>query len=47
MKINLANNLLRPFKAFKNAPIFIVQKTDGNFQLCINYQLLNNLTINN
>lgn len=47
IKINRANSFFRPFISSADALIFFDQKLDGSFYLCINYQGLNNLTIQN
>ena len=45
IEINLANDFIQPSKSPAGAPILFVYKLDGNLQLCIDYQGLNNLTI--
>ena len=47
IKINLANGFIRPSKSPIGAFILFDRKLDGSFRLCIDYQSLNNLTINN
>ena len=47
IKINLANGFIRPSMSPANAPILFDQKSDSLFQLCVDYQGLNNLTIKN
>ena len=47
IKSNLANKFIQPSKSPAEAPIFFVQKFDGNFYLCMDYRGLNNLTIKN
>ena len=47
IEINLANGFIRPSKSLAGAPILIDRKADGFFQLCVDYQSLNNLTIKN
>lgn len=37
IKMNLANNFIRPSKSPMDTPILIIQKLDSSFQLCINY----------
>ena len=45
IEINLANRFIRPSKSPVGVPILFDRKSDGSFQLCIDYQDLNNLTI--
>ena len=47
IEINLANRFIRPSKSPAGAPILFDQKSNGSFQLCVDYQDLNNLTIKN
>ena len=47
IKTNLANNFIQPLKSPAGAPILFVCKPDGNFQLCLNYWGLNNMTMEN
>ena len=47
IKINLVNKFIKPSKLSTSAPIIFKQKLNKHFQLCINYQGLNNLTIKN
>lgn len=47
IEINLANGFIRPFKSPANASIKFICKKEGSFQLCVDYQDLNNLAINN
>lgn len=47
IKINLANNFIRPFKLPTNALILFIHKKDNSFQLYVNYWNLNNLIIKN
>lgn len=47
IKANLANGFIRPFKSSVGASILFVQKSDGSFRLCVNYQGLNDLNIKN
>ncbi len=44
---NLANGFIKPSKSLGRAHIFFNKKPDESLRLCINYQNLNNLTINN
>ena len=44
---NLANEFIRPSKLPAKAPILFDWKSDGFFQLCVNYRGLNYLTIKN
>ena len=45
IKSNLANGFIRPSKSPAGAPILFDRKSDGFFQLCVNYRDFNNLTI--
>ena len=47
IKINLANGFIRTLKLPAGAPILFVHKPNGSLCLCVNYQVLNNLTIKN
>lgn len=47
IKINLANGFIKPSKLLTSAPIIFFHKKDDSFQLYVNYQDLNNLTIKN
>ena len=47
IETNLKNGFIRPSKSPAGAPILFDKKPDGNFQLCVNYRGLNNLTIKN
>ncbi len=47
IKNNLVNGFIKSFKLLIGTPIFFDKKSDGNLQLYINYQGLNNLTIKN
>ena len=47
IETNLANRFIRPLKSPTDAPILFDRKLDGFFQLCVDYQGLNNLTIKN
>ena len=47
IETNLANSFIRLSKFQTKAPIFFDKKPDGSFQLCVDYQRLNNLTIKN
>ena len=47
MKTNLANGFIQALKSSAGAPILFVYKPNSNFCLYVNYQGLNNLTINN
>ena len=47
IKTKLVNGFIRPSKSPTATPILFDQKLDGFFQLCVNYQGLNNLTIKN
>ena len=47
IETNLANGFIRPSKSPNGASILFDQKSDGFFQLCVNYQGLNNLIIKN
>ena len=47
IKINLANNFIRPFKFFAEAPILFDRKLDRSLRLCVDYWGLNNQTIKN
>ena len=47
IETNLANGFIRSSKSFAGTPILFDQKSDGSLRLCVNYQVLNNLTIKN
>ena len=47
IETNLANGFIRLSKSLAGALILFIRKKDGNLQLCVNYQDLNNLTIKN
>ena len=47
IETNLANGFIRPSKSPAGAPILFDQKSDGSFQLCVDYRSLNHLTIKN
>ena len=47
IKTNLANSFIRPSQSPASALILFIQKKNGSFQLCVDYQGLNNLTIKN
>ena len=47
IETNLANGFIRLSKSSTGAPILFDWKSDGFFQLCVNYQSLNNLIIKN
>ena len=47
IETNLANGFIRPSKSPANPLIMFDRKSDGSFQLCINYQALNKLMIKN
>lgn len=47
IKTNLAHGFIRPSKSSASTPILFVQKFYSSFCLCINYQALNTLTIEN
>ena len=47
IKTNLANGFIWPLKCPAGALIVSVCKPNSSFQLCVNYQALNNLTIKN
>ena len=47
IETHLKTGFIRPFKSPAGAPILIDKKPDKNWQLCVNYQELNNLTIKN
>ena len=47
IKINLANDFIRPSKSPAGVSILFVGKPDGSLRLCVDYQGLNNLTIKN
>ena len=44
---NLVNGFIQASMSPLDAPIVFVCKLDGNFCLCVNYQVLNNLIIKN
>lgn len=47
IKTNLANEFIQPSKSPIDALILFVKKPNGGFYLCVDYQSLNNLTIEN
>ena len=47
IETNLANGFIKPSKSSAGAPILFDRKSDGFFQLCVDYRGLNNLTIKN
>ena len=47
IKINLANNFIRPSKSPAGALILFDRKPDGNLCLYVDYRGLNNITIKN
>lgn len=47
IKNNLAKSFIRPSKSSIGVPIFYDKRSHGSLRLYINYQDLNNLTINN
>ena len=47
METNLTNNFIWLSKLFVSTFIFLAQNFDNNFQLYVNYQSFNNLTIKN
>ena len=47
IETNLVNGFIRPSKSPAGAPILFNRKSDGSFQLCIDYRGLNNLMIKN
>ena len=47
IETNLANGFIWPLKSSAGAPILFVRKADGSLRLCVNYQGLNNWTIQN
>lgn len=47
IKNNPANGFIWLLKLTVNSFILFIRKLDSNFWLCVNYQSLNNLTINN
>ena len=47
IETNLANDFLQPLKSPAGAPILFICKSNSNFRLCVDYQGLNNLTIEN
>ena len=47
IKNNLANSFIRPFKSSARVHIFFNKKPDESLKLCVNYQGLNNLIIQN
>ena len=47
IEFKLANAFIKPFKLPASDPIFFDQKSNGFFQLCINYKSPNNFTIKN
>lgn len=47
LKTYLKTRLIWPSKSLAEAPIFFYKNSDDRLHLCINYQGLNNMTINN
>ena len=47
IKTNLANGFIKFFKSLARASILFDKKSNGSFQICVDYQGLNNLTIKN
>ena len=47
IKTNLANNFIKTSKLPAAIPVLLVSKRNDNLCLCVNYQGLNNLTIEN
>ena len=47
IETNLANKFIRPSKSPTGTSILFDEKSDDFFQLCVDYQSLNNLTIKN
>ena len=47
IKTNLTNSFIQLSKSSVGVPILLVCKPNGSLQLCIDYQYLNNLTIEN
>ena len=47
IKTNLANSFIRPSKSPVRAPIFFNQRADKSFRRCVDYWVLNNITIKN
>ena len=47
IETNLANGFIRPSKSPAGALILFDRKSNGFFQLCVEYRNLNNLTIKN
>lgn len=47
IETNLTNGFIRPFKSPAGIPILFVRKFDNSLRLCIDYQGLNNLIIEN
>ena len=47
IKINLANDFIRPSKSPAGALILFIGKPNGSFRLCVDYRGLNNFTIKN
>lgn len=47
IKTNIANSFICPSKSSVKTLIFFIQKSNGSFYLCIDYQDPNNLTIKN
>ena len=47
IKINLANDFIRPSKSPTEAPILFDKKPDGSLCLCVDYWGFNNITIKN
>lgn len=45
IKINFVNDLIRLFKFSLNTSIFFLKKFNQNFRFCLDYDRLNNLTI--
>ena len=47
IEIHLKTSFIQPFKFFVRASIYFDKKLNSSLCLCIDYQGLNNLTINN
>lgn len=47
IKNHMASGIIMPSKSFARAPIFFDKKSNCSLQLCVDYQSLNNLTIQN